>query len=342
MLINTTYNMDALAAAKLLPDKSVDCIVTSSPYYRLRDYGMADQIGLEETPEQYIEKLALLFRELRRVLKDEGTLWINIADSYAGSGRGVGDTKRTSAKQRSNVGSHTGDVLRAYKDNTIKPKDLIGIPWMLAFALRADGWYLRQDIIWSKPNPMPESVIDRCTKAHEYIFLFSKSARYYFDSEAIKQPARESTLARISQDVDGQQGSDRVQGKTNGRMKAVIGGRKRKAANETLDRSDPMYRHNTYREYEYTSKANKRSVWEVSTKPFKEAHFATFPEDLIIDCIKAGCPEGGIVLDPFNGSGTTRIVANKLARNAIGFELNPEYIKIEEKRRRKELGMFNI
>lgn len=309
MQINTTYNMDALAAARLLPDGCVDCIVTSPPYYGLRDYGVDGQIGLEETPEVFIDHLVTVFRELWRVLKPEGTLWVNMGDSYAGNG--------------------CGDV---------KSKDLIGIPWMLAFALRSDGWYLRQDIIWHKPNPMPESVTDRCTKAHEYIFLFSKSPRYYFDAEAIKEPAKEPAH-KIPSGWDTGKGSHGAYHR-DGRAKAVIGGRKRERANATLDPSDPMYRRNTYREYEYTAKANKRSVWTVPPQPFKEAHFATFPEDLIVPCILAGCPAGGLVLDPFNGSGTTRIVANKLGRNAIGFELNPEYIEIENRRRSKELGMF--
>lgn len=341
MDINRTYNVDCIEGAMRLPDKCIDCIVTSPPYYGLRDYGVDGQIGLEDTPDQYIDKLVRLFRELRRVLKDEGTVWINIADSYAGSGRGAGDTKRNSEKQRSNSGSWIGDKHKPFKSVDIKPKDLIGIPWMLAFALRADGWYLRQDIIWHKPNAMPESVTDRCSKSHEYIFLFSKSKKYYFDADAIRQPAKPSTIARLSQDVEHQKGSFRVPGKTNGPMKAVIGGRKRVEANSLLSPDDPMFRSNTYREYEYTGCANKRSVWTVPTRPFKEAHFATYPPELITDCIKAGCPEGGIVLDPFNGSGTTRIVANKLGRNSIGFELNPEYIKIEENRRRNELGIFN-
>lgn len=342
MNINTTHNIDALEGVKVLPDKSINCCVTSPPYYGLRDYGVSGQIGLEETPEQYIDRLVLVFREIRRALKDDGTLWVNIGDSYAGSGKGAANYPENALKYKQ--GTNKGTLSKATAINTVngdvKPKDLIGIPWMLAFALRADGWYLRQDIIWAKPNPMPESVTDRCTKAHEYIFLFSKSPRYYFDHESIKQPARESTLARISQDVESQQGSDRVPGKTNGRIKAVIGGRKRESANAGLDKSDPMYRHNTYREYEYTGMANKRSVWNVATKPFKDAHFAVYPEELITDCIKAGCPVGGVVLDPFMGSGTTGVVARKLDRNYIGFELNPQYIEIANKRMHNEIGIF--
>lgn len=362
MQVNITYNLDALSAARLLPDGCVDCIVTSPPYYGLRDYGVDGQIGLEETPEAFIEQLVSVFRELRRVLKPEGTLWVNMGDSYNSY---KGNAVRKNAQ--TDYAGHRGQPVRksgfGLECKNLKNKDLIGIPWMLAFALRADGWYLRQDIVWHKPNPMPESVTDRCTKAHEYIFLFSKSPRYYFDAEAIKEPAKnpaddmrriaaaqeshksapDSLRNGIRQKVPSGWNTDKgAHGAyhRDGRTKAVIGGRKRQRANDFLVPSDPMYRHNTYREYEYTGKANKRSVWTVATKPFKEAHFATFPEDLIVPCILAGCPAGGLVLDPFNGSGTTRIVANKLSRNAIGFELNPEYIEIENRRRSKELGMF--
>lgn len=329
--------MDALAAARLLPDESVDCIVTSPPYYGLRDYGVSGQIGLEETPEAFIAKLVAVFRQLRRALKPEGTLWVNMGDSYAGSGRGVGDMKRSSHKQRSNAGSWTGDAHKAFKGGAVKPKDLIGIPWMLAFALRADGWYLRQDIIWYKPNPMPESVTDRCTKAHEYIFLFSKSARYYFDAEAIKEPAT------------GWNGSKFEDGKNLINHPNVGKNRQRKPAGWDTGKGGHGSFHRSGRAeaieyYEISPEAsttrNKRSVWTVTPQPFKEAHFATFPENLIVPCILAGCPAGGLVLDPFNGSGTTRIVANKLGRNAIGFELNPKYIEIENRRRAQELGMF--
>lgn len=321
MKINSTYNIDALEGAKTLPDKSIDCVVTSPPYYGLRDYGVCGQIGLEELPEQYIEKLVLIFREIRRALKDEGTVWVNISDSYAGSGKGAANYPENAAKYKQCT--NKGTLSKATSINTIKgdvkPKDLIGIPWMLAFALRADGWYLRSEIIWYKRNAMPESVKDRPTKAHEQIFLLSKSVSYYFDYEAIQESA-------ISDEC---------------KKGHIIGGRKRALVNEALPTSDPMYRRNTSREYEYTGKRNKRSVWDVPTKPLKEAHFATFPENLITPCILAGCPEGGIVLDPFNGSGTTGIVANKLGRKYIGFELNPDYIEIENRRRHKELGIFN-
>ena len=293
MELNKIYQGDCIDILRTLPDQSINCCVTSPPYFGLRDYGMAEQIGLEETPELFIARLVEVFHEVKRVLKDDGTLWVNMGDSYAN-------------------------------------KNLIGIPWMLAFALRSDGWYLRQDIIWSKPNPMPESVTDRCTKAHEYIFMLSKSSKYYYNHEAIKTPAKESTISQLSQDIENQKGSDRVPGKTNGTMKAVGGDKQRGHSRRHAgfnDRWDNM----TTKE-QMSMGANKRSVWHVPTKSFTEAHFATFPENLIVDCIKAGCPVGGVVLDPFMGAGTTALVSKRHFRNFIGCELNPEYIAIAEKR----------
>ena len=281
--LNKIYLGDSQSIISEWPDEVIDCCVTSPPYWGLRDYGHNGQIGLEENPEKYVEKIVSLFREVRRVLKDDGTLFLSLGDSYAGSG-GTGNQSKPSSG--------------------LKPKDLVGIPWLVAFALRSDGWYLRQDIIWSKPNPMPESVTDRCTKAHEYIFLLSKSQKYYFNHEAIKEPIADSSKARLAQDIENQKGSDRVPGKTNGTMKAV---------GSIQDR-------------------NKRSVWTVTTKPFKGAHFATFPEDLIIPCILAGSRPGGVILDPFMGAGTTAIVAKKNGRKFVGCELNPEYIEIAERR----------
>lgn len=347
-MTNTIQNIDCLLGLHYLEDKSVNCCVTSPPYYGLRDYGVDGQIGLEETPEQYVEKMVAVFREVRRVLKDDGTLWLNLGDSYAASGgKQVEQTVRGNVSYV-NEGQNGGN--RSVKNNPpgIKQKDLLGIPWMVAFALRADGWYLRQDIIWHKPNPMPESVTDRCTKAHEYVFLLSKSQRYYYDQDAIKQPVAESTISRVSQDVAGQTGSGRVPGKTNGNMKAVLKGATfggKKGREYDPQPGDPNFRNGSEqwgREYTLSEdgKANKKSVWTVTTKPFSEAHFATFPQELIVDMIKAGCPEGGIVLDPFMGAGTTAVVARKLNRNYIGFELNADYIKIAEKRLYEELGMF--
>ena len=273
MEANIIYNIDCLTGLRNLPDDSIDCCVTSPPYFNLRDYGVSGQIGLEDTPEQYIQKLVGVLHEVRRVLAPAGTLWVNIGDCYAGSGKGAANYPDNAMKYKQ--GTNRGTVGRSAivkKFDGYKSKDLIGIPWMLAFALRADGWFLRQDIIWAKPNPMPESMKDRCTKSHEYIFLLTKSPKYYFDCEAIHE-------------------------------KAVTSG-------------------------------------TIPTQPLQEAHFATFPEKLVADCILAGCPENGIVLDPFMGSGTTGIVARKFNRKYIGFELNPEYIQIADKRLKKELGLF--
>ena len=260
------------------------------------------QIGLEDTPEAYISRLVDVFREVRRVLRDDGTLWVNIGDSYSGSGKGGANypDSVTDSKQATNKGS----LISPLPVNTpagTKPKDLIGIPWMLAFALRADGWYLRQDIIWQKPNPMPESVTDRCTKSHEYIFLLSKSPKYYYDADAIKEPT-------ITKDTNLR---DRDTTKLNncpGRTR--MGGL-------------------THNDYDYR---NKRDVWSVSTVPYAGAHFATFPEKLIEPCILAGAPQNGVVLDCFSGAGTTGVVCAKLGRKYIGIELNPEYVQMSEDR----------
>lgn len=276
--------------------------VTSPPYYGLRDYGRDGQIGLEETPEEYIAAMVEVFRCVRDVLADDGTVWLNIGDSYYNYRPGKGQ-----ALVKQSVANNDQDLpqtcaRRGNKLDGLKEKDLIGIPWMLAFALRADGWYLRQDIIWHKPNPMPESVQDRCTKAHEYIFLLSKSQKYYYDHEAIK----EQSLTK----------SEGIR----------FGG------NKYGDNDDPKYATksgNVSKEYEV---ANKRSVWSVPVKPYAGAHFAVFPQELIEPCILAGAPVGGIVLDPFMGSGTTAQVAQNLGRQYIGCELNTDYKPLQEKR----------
>ena len=348
---------NCLDTLKQLPDQCVNTCITSPPYWGLRDYGTAtwiggdpncnhmrdskvnpngntdtghkamfdqenavgdaiyksecpkcgakrkdQQLGLEDTPDQFVENLVNVFREVRRVLKDDGTVWLNLGDSYSSGSR------KTTTNQTLRGDSELVSI-RPQPVNSIKEKDLIGIPWKVAFALQADGWYLRQDIIWHKPNPMPESVKDRCTKSHEYIFLLSKNAHYYFDQEAIKESTttKDSTIRnRDETKLNNTPGRTRMEGlKTN----------------------------------EYETK-NKRSVWTVTTKPYSEAHFATYPHDLIIPCIKAGCPENGTVLDPFGGSGTTAQVAAQLNRNAILCELNPEYIKIANQRLLDSLGMF--
>lgn len=330
--INMIHLMDCLKGLRLVKTGSINCIVTSPPYWLLRDYGMKGQLGLESTPEKYVRALVKIFNECRRVLTEDGVLWLNISDTYYGGATQPGG------------GSHNGKHLKSgtppkkVKIPRLKPKDLVGIPWMVAFALRKAGWYLRQDIIWSKPNPMPESVTDRCTKSHEYIFMFSKSPKYYYDHISIKTQLAPSSVQRLAQDIDNQEGSSRVPGKTNGKMKAVGGDKQRGHSRRHAgfnDRWDNM----TVAEQRENG-ANKRSVWNVATKPFKDAHFSTFPPELIVDCIKAGCPENGIVLDPFMGAGTTALVARKLNRNYIGFELNPDYIEIANNRLKNELGLF--
>ena len=300
--------LDCREAMRNMSDQSVHTIVTSPPYFGLRDYGVDGQLGLEPTPDDFIAALVEVFRSVRRVLRDDGTVWLNLGDSYASyrDGKATPDTTRgDSDGTLVPKGKAKNRSASTFVGSSIKHKDLIGIPWRVALALQADGWYLRQDIIWHKPNPMPESVKDRCTKAHEYIFLLTKKPKYYFDHEAVKEPVAESTKQRLAQPtLDRQQGSDRVPGKTNGNMKAVGDGETR----------------------------NRRSVWAVTTKPFKGAHFATFPPDLIEPCILAGCPEGGTVFDPFGGSGTTALVALKHGRNAVLSELNPEYVKLAQTR----------
>jgi DNA modification methylase len=347
---------DCRDVLRTMPDHSVHCCVTSPPYFGLRDYGTAkwdggdsrcdhlagsdyqtkndtnagairggpfkshcgkcgatridSQIGLEATPDAFVVEMVSVFREVRRVLRDDGTLWLNLGDSYAGGGGySPGSPSNQnggslSSRQDDGTGAKPAGIRVPHG---LKPKDLIGIPWRVAFALRADGWYLRQDIIWSKPNPMPESVTDRCTKAHEYIFLLSKSARYYYDTAAIAEPTvYDQRLVRINS------------------PKNIALGLK------------------PTREYDHVLEGgrNKRSVWEVATQPFSEAHFATFPPALIEPCIKAGCPIGGTVLDPFAGAGTTGLVADRLQRSAILIELNPDYTAMSDRRLRDDAGLF--
>lgn len=314
MQLNKIYNENCLATMARMPDGFIDCCITSPPYYGLRDYGHADQIGLEETPDQYIENIVKVFREVKRVLKREGTFWLNLGDSYFSDTKGSGGT---SDKQASNAGSRY-NVRKFQRTGGLKPKDLIGIPWMVAFALRADGWYLRQDIIWHKPNPMPESVTDRCTKSHEYIFLMSKSQKYFYDAEAIKEKAaydgRKDTLMK---------GSAKY-------ATAVVPDQ---SAHTMAARGHERWKMNENGEHI----RNKRSVWTITTKPYSGAHFATFPEELIIPMVKAGCPEKGIIYDPFGGAGTTALVSHKLNRRFILSEINSEYVQIAEKRIRPYL-----
>jgi len=351
------------ADARFIPlaDESVNCVITSPPYYGLRDYGTAkweggdpnckhyiagdgepgethagivqqgnkgsmrkakdvcphcgairidQQIGLEQTPDAYVADLVQVFREVWRVLRDDGTLWLNIGDSYA--------TQHVTGTKDSDTGWKHGELSKGYQSragglgNGVKPKDLIGIPWMLAFALRADGWWLRQDIIWAKPNPMPESVKDRCTKSHEYIFLLSKSARYYYDNEAVKEIAVEGS----------DMGVLRSKCHTDGEFVTWHNPNIKKRQDAGIDSRTAG---NGFR--------NKRDVWTVTTKPYKGAHYATFPPDLIKPMILAGCPAGGIVLDPFVGSGTTVMVATELGRRGIGLDLNMKYLDVNARER---------
>jgi DNA modification methylase len=295
---------DCLDVLKTLPSESVNCCITSPPYWGLRDYGHDGQIGLESTPEAYVARMVEVFREVRRVLRDDGTCWLNLGDSYFA----------TTKSDRNGLSSKTNFTCTATKDGyqrpvkkvsagslAIKPKDLVGIPWRVAFALQADGWWLRQDIIWHKSNPMPESVTDRCTKAHEYMFLLAKSERYYYDAEAITE-AQAGPLGPPRRDTGGTDGYVDF---------GMVSGR---AGN----RAD--------------GKRNRRSVWTVATKPYSGAHFATFPKQLIEPCVLAGCPKDGIILDPFGGSGTTAEVAIENGRNALLIELNPEYIELAKTR----------
>ena len=282
--------------------KSAQMCVTSPPYYGLRDYGGEDQqIGLEQTPEDYVQELVNTFRLVRDVLKDDGTLWLNIGDSYYNYRSDGNYPKQSVSKTKQDLPDKT--PVRGNKFKNLKSKDLIGIPWMLAFALRNDGWYLRQDIIWHKPNPMPESVKDRCTKSHEYIFLLSKSKNYYYDNEAIKEPAQDWGTR------------DRSKGKYHNKGTGL-------QPHSGLEKSYPT--------------KNKRSVWSVTNKPYKGSHFATFPRDLIVPCIKAGSKRGDVILDPFMGSGTTAMVSKELGRFYLGCELHEDYGNLINKR----LGLY--
>ena len=309
---------DALSMLGTLPDASVNCCVTSPPYYGLRDYGMAGQIGLEDTPAAYVAKMVAVMREVRRVLRDDGTLWLNIGDSYAANGsrsnnNGTGASTMGWPGQNPATLNKAAGIALPPMNHGVKPKDLIGIPWMLAFALRADGWYLRKDIIWHKPNPMPESVRDRPTSAHEYLFLLAKSSSYFYDADAISEESE--TFGRQN---------------TNGLSPKNVAKQQLGHFSENTGLTDP---------YKYETR-NKRSVWTIATKPFAEAHFATMAPELAETCIKAGCPADGTVIDPFGGAGTTALMADRLGRNAILIELNPAYVEIARNRLSNDAGMF--
>lgn len=324
-------NGDCRSVLAELPAESVQCVVTSPPYWGLRDYGVVGQLGLEGSVADHVATMVGVFREVRRVLKSDGTLWLNYGDSYASSvnGRSAADTKAA------------GNDDRTFRDkpfstvgNGLKPKDLCGVPWRVAFGLQEDGWWLRQDIIWSKPNPMPESVTDRCTKAHEYIFMLTKSARYFYDAAAIAEDAIYSGLA--NQDESGFKDPRSFNGKHKDgyRTSDKQRGHSRRHAGFN-DRWDAMEKAE-----QCSGKRNKRSVWEIATAPFAEAHFATFPPALVEPCIRAGSKEGDTILDPFGGAGTVGLVADRWKRNAILIELNPAYAAMAERRIHDDAPLF--
>jgi len=315
------YIGDAVEGMKQLENESVQTVVTSPPYWGLRDYGQEAQLGLESTPHEFIENLCKVFDEVWRVLADDGTLWVNLGDSYAS----FRDSKSVPDSLREGDGTAVGQASNGnpemLRQSGLKHKDLVGIPWRFAFAMQDRGWYLRQDIIWAKPNPMPESVKDRCTKSHEYVFLLTKKPRYYFDHEVIRE---RGVMTRGDSAGSSQRNTIKTHGVGGGNSGINVA--KEKLAKEIEEKG--------------FSTRNKRSVWTVATKSFKGAHFATYPTELIEPCILAGSKEGDTVLDPFSGSGTTGQVAMQHNRNYIGLELNPDYAKISEKRLRDALGMF--
>ena len=307
---NIIINRDCLLALRDLPDESVNCCVTSPPYYALRDYGMDAQIGRENSPEEYIRRLVLVFREVRRVLTNDGTLWLNIADTYCGTGNKGGYLDPKNPKGRNGQ-----SVSLARRASECKQKDMIGIPWLLAFALRADGWYLRSDIIWCKANPMPESCKDRPSRCYEHVFLLTKSKKYYYDALAIAEPIAEGTAARYK---GGRSASSKYAEEIPGQGKVQKLNAARAAGTITDADISPV--------------RNARDVWHINTVPYKGGHFAAYPPKLAERCILAGCPRGGIVLDPFFGSGTTGLAAVKNDRRYIGIELNAEYCELAKER----------
>ena len=335
-MINNLLIGDCRNVLPSLPEKLVQCVVTSPPYFRLRDYGVEGQIGLEDSVEDYVNSLVNVFREVKRILKDDGILWLNLGDSYAGSGKnrnakGIDYGLKEEYEDAHHKGRRREIIKKTPLSGKLKPKDLIGVPWRVAFALQDDGWYLRQDIIWNKPNVMPEAVKDRCTKSHEYIFLLSKSKNYYFDNEAIKEEAStfENRPHGIVRNRVYEYGSklNAMNPKYNMRRDDKRDAIKHSHPQKRLNRKDSSYD---------ITKRNKRDVWTVNTRPYTEAHFAAFPPALIQPCILAGSREGDIILDPFFGSGTVAEVAALFNRNWIGIDINEEYAPLYKKR----LGLF--
>jgi DNA modification methylase len=330
---------DCRALLATLDGESVQAVVTSPPYFGLRDYGHAGQIGMEATPDAYVAEMVAVFREVRRVLRADGTLWLNLGDSYAGSwgaqGR-QGASGQMAARSVASARQIAAAAKRESRTGSIPPgagykaKDLLGIPWRVAFALQADGWWLRSDIIWAKPNPMPESVTDRPTKAHEYLFLLTKGERYYYDAEAVAEPAMTAEEAVYDPGTNGLSGADRQTGATTRRFKAGRAGNKTRTYGGAIgDRPDDHMGRSV--PWEGITR-NRRTVWTIPSQPYKGAHFATMPPALVEPCILAGSKPGDTVLDPFGGAGTTGLVADRLGRNAILLELNPEYARLAESR----------
>lgn len=358
---------DCRDVLKTLPDESVHCVVTSPPYFGLRDYGAAGQVGLEPTHIEYVNALADTFEEVRRVLRADGTCWLNLGDSYAGSWGAQGHRETPAVMSRNSIKNHPKTAANTGSGSRtpgLKAKDLIGVPWRVAFALQDRGWWLRGDHVWGKPNGMPESTEDRPTRGHEYVFMLTKSARYWYDCEAVRTAPKASTITRLAQDVEAQEGSARANGgaKTNGKMKAVakstITGAPHgrhflgDAIPEKERRSDKQRGHTRRhagfndrwdameRNEQIEGGANLRSIWWVSPAQFSEAHFAVMPDRVAEICIRAGCPAGGVVLDPFGGAGTVGLVADRLQRDAILIELNPEYAAMAERRIRGDASLF--
>ncbi len=328
MILDRIIQGDVIDRLKDIPSESIQTVVTSPPYWALRDYGIPGQIGLEPTPEAFVEKMVGVFWEVRRVLRKDGTLWLNLGDTYNSGPSGSRDPERWPKQERND---HSPS--RAATSN-LKPKDMCGIPWRVAFALQADGWYLRSDIIWEKPNPMPESVTDRPTKSHEYMFLMTKSESYYYDAEAIKE---RSLCGEITVPAGWKTGE--------GSHASLVGRHKRPSVkkggfNGKTSAADAPDGREAFRAV--TDMRNKRTVWKISTQAFPDAHFATFPEKLIEPCILAGSRRGDIVLDPFMGAGTTALVAARFDRRFLGVELNPAYIKIAEKRIAAEVAQAKL
>lgn len=356
------YVGDVREVLRALPDESVDCCVTSPPYWGLRDYGRDLQIGLEESPEAYVAEIVAVFREVRRLLVRTGSLWVNLGDSYNAYNGNRGDSGSTLQGRSQVVGRPRVPARSGRSVKSLKPKDLVGMPWRVAFALQSDGWFLRSDIVWSKPNPMPESVTDRPTKSHEYVFLLTKSRRYYFNADAVREPhsGRASGNGARFVPPDGHSIRNYHQGRgipwspgaEDDPDALTLGDLPAEAPRGPDGRRKTVHDHSTADGHENYSQIgdgrerwpnaggrNVRSVWEIATKPYADAHFATFPEELPRRCVAAGCPEGGVVLDPFLGSGTTALVARKMGRRAIGVELNSEYADLAA-RRLQQLSLF--